>query len=192
MKKLFEEFKKFINRGNVVDMAIGVAVASAFTAIVTAFTNGFISPLLALLSGESTMADMKWVIKEEILEGETVVQSEVAILWGAFLQAAINFVIIALVLFLILKIVAVIHAHALKIQKEVHDHFSDEDEKQKEAEEKAKAEAEALARAEAEEKEEELRIAREKEAALEKFRQDEIALLTRISELLDSNTDKKQ
>ena len=50
MKKLFEEFKKFISRGNVVDMAVGVAVAGAFTAIVNAFTKGFISPLLALLS----------------------------------------------------------------------------------------------------------------------------------------------
>ena len=47
MKKLFEEFKKFIKRGNVVDMAVGVAVAAAFTAIVTAFTKGFITPLLS-------------------------------------------------------------------------------------------------------------------------------------------------
>ena len=50
MRKFFEEFKKFITRGNVVDMAVGVAVAGAFTKIVNAFTAGFVTPLISLLS----------------------------------------------------------------------------------------------------------------------------------------------
>ena len=53
MRKFWQDFKKFISRGNVIDMAVGVAVATAFTAIVTAFTKGFISPLIALMTGHS-------------------------------------------------------------------------------------------------------------------------------------------
>ena len=66
MRKFWEDFKKFIKRGNVVDMAVGVAVASAFTAIVTAFTKGFINPLLALLSNSSNQEELKWIIKEGV------------------------------------------------------------------------------------------------------------------------------
>ena len=67
-KGFWAEFKKFISKGNVVDMAVGVAVATAFTAIVTAFTKGFIAPILSLLSHDATLADMKWVLRPEVAE----------------------------------------------------------------------------------------------------------------------------
>ena len=108
MKKFWQDFQKFIKRGNVVDMAVGVAVATAFTAIVTAFTKGFINPLLALLSNNSNQEELKWVIRPEIINPETeeVIQSEVALLWGSFVQAIINFVIVALSLLIVMRIVS--------------------------------------------------------------------------------------
>ena len=196
MKKLWAEFLKFIKRGNVVDMAVGVAVASAFTAIVTAFTKGFISPLLALLSGESDMASMKWVLREQVLaeDGVTVEVAEVAILWGAFVQAIIDFLIIALALFIVMKVAAAMRDRAIRIHAEVKNAITHEDDKAAEAarieaEEKAKAEAEAAEAARLAEQErikEEERLAAEKKKAEER-RESEIALLTEIRDLLKNS-----
>lgn len=184
MKKFWADFQKFISRGNVVDMAVGVAVASAFTAIVTAFTKGFISPLLALLSGESHLEEMKWIIREEILDGETVVQAEVSILWGSLLQAVINFLIVALVLFTVMRIASAISARAKKLSTDVKNLISNEDEKAAaeaaaaEAAAKEAAEKEAAAAAEAE------RLAKEKEQAEISHRENQEALLREIRDLL--------
>ncbi len=122
MKKFWEDFKKFITRGNVVDMAVGVAVATAFTAIVTAFTKGFITPLLALLSPfASDLTDMKWIIRPEevsIVDGvETIVNAEVALMWGAFVQKIIDFLIIAFALFLVMRIVSAVMSYSKKIRE---------------------------------------------------------------------------
>ena len=186
MKKFWEDFKKFIKRGNVVDMAVGVAVASAFTAIVTAFTKGFINPLLALISNNSTQADLKWIIRPEIKDPvtEEIIQSEVALLWGGFVQAIINFVIVALTLFIVMRIVSAFSNRAKKLSTDVKNLLSDEDEKAaaaaeaaKLAEEEAKA-AEEAARLEAENAE------KAKLAAEEERKVREEALLTEIRDLL--------
>ena len=153
MKKLFAEFKKFIKRGNVVDMAVGVAVATAFTKIVNAFTAGFISPLIALITGESDLASMKSIIKPELLDANgEVIQKEVAILWGSFIQAIIDFLIIAIVMFTVMQIAASLNKRAERIRKEIHEKFAAEElaaKRKAEEEALAKAEAEALAKAEA-------------------------------------------
>ena len=91
MKKFLEEFKEFALKGNVMDMAIGVIIANAFAAIVTAFTESFIQPLLGLVGG----AEVHGTIP--------IPGSEQAIDYGAFLTAVINFLIVAFVLFIILK-----------------------------------------------------------------------------------------
>ena len=171
MKKFWQDFKKFITRGNVIDMAVGVAVASAFTAIVTAFTKGFISPLLALLTNDSDLAEMKYVIRPEVVEvaadgTETVITAEVALLWGAFVQKIIDFLIIALTLFLVMRIASAVMAHSAKIRENMKNALTDEDEK-------AAAEAAAAAAAaQAAKEKEEARLAREE------------ALLTEIRDLL--------
>ena len=173
MKKFWEDFKKFITRGNVVDMAVGVAVATAFTAIVTAFTKGFISPLLALLTGDSSLDAMTWILKPavvEILEDgtESIVQPAVEILWGTFVQKVIDFLIIAFVLFLVMRIASAVAAHSAKVRERIKNALTDEDEKA------ALAAAEAAAKAEAEAK-----IAKEEER-----KNAEIELLTEIRDLL--------
>ena len=147
----WEDFKKFIKRGNVVDMAVGVAVATAFTAIVTAFTKGFITPLLALLTGNTATAELKWVIRPEVVNEQTgeVITAEVAILWGGFIQAIIDFLIVAFVLFLILRIVSQIGSRVKKL-------LENEEKLAAEKAAKEKADAEAAAK-----KAEEDRIAKE-------------------------------
>ena len=197
MKKLFEEFKKFISRGNVVDMAVGVAVAGAFTAIVNAFTKGFISPLLALLTNDSDLASMKWVLREEIvnIEGE-ITQTEVAILWGGLVQAILDFLIIAVTLFAVIKIWAAVTKRAKAINEQLQKKIHEQELAEKaEAEAKAKAEAEAKAAeeaaikaaAEAEQaaKLEEAKAACEKEAQLvREQKKEELALLREIRDYL--------
>ena len=111
MKKFFNEFKTFISRGNVVDMAIGVIIGGAFSAIVTALTNKIFMPLInwivyACTGGSSV--NLITVLNGEayLIEdgGKMVVNPEcIFIDWGAFIIAIINFLLIALVLFLIIK-----------------------------------------------------------------------------------------
>ena len=110
MKKFFADFKKFISRGNIVDMAIGVVVGSAFSAIVTAFTQKIIMPfinyLLALIFGdENGLASIYTYLKLVRDEaGEIDLAKSIYIDWGAFITAVINFLIIALTLFIVLKV----------------------------------------------------------------------------------------
>ena len=180
MKQIFGDFKKFVNRGNVVDMAIGVAVASAFTSIVNAFTKGVVSPIIALLTDSSHLEDAKWIIREEVLDGETVVVAEVAILWGLILQSVINFILIAAVLFTVMRIAASIRERANKIRTKVINKFTDADERAAEEEARAKAEAEEAERLAAEQERIE-KEAKEAEAA-RLVRQEQ--LLTEIRDLL--------
>lgn len=91
MKKFFAEFKEFINRGNVVDMAVGIMVGAAFKAIVDSLVNNIISPLIGLLI-RVNFNDL------------AVTVFGVSVQYGAFIMAILNFVIIAFVLFVILKL----------------------------------------------------------------------------------------
>ena len=107
MKKFFADFKKFISRGNIVDMAIGVIVGSAFSAIVTAFTNKVVMPfinLLLSLGGENGLDGAYTYLKKVYTNGALNNDKSIFIDWGAFITAIINFLIIALTLFIILKV----------------------------------------------------------------------------------------
>ena len=100
----FGEFKKFIARGNVVDMAVGVVVGAAFTAIVNQLVQGIINPLIGKLFGDINLSDLKVVLTEAVLDAEGVVtKPEVAIMYGAFIQAIINFLLVAFSVFLIVR-----------------------------------------------------------------------------------------
>ena len=85
------DFKKFLLRGNVVDLAVGVVIGAAFALVVTAFVSSFITPLLGLLMGGGSLADKVFTI------GET--GDETTFAWGAFLDALIAFVLTAAAIF---------------------------------------------------------------------------------------------
>lgn len=98
MKSFFAEFKKFITRGNVLDMAVGVVVGSAFTAIVNSLVKDILNPIIGLITGGIDFSNLKIVLKPA--SGEV---AELAIRYGLFINAIIQFVLIAFVLFLIVK-----------------------------------------------------------------------------------------
>lgn len=110
MKKFFGEFKKFITRGNVLDMAVGVIVGGAFTAIVNALSNNILKPIinwiLAAIMGKDALSDVYTFLKPAYADqAQTIIDLENSIYidWGAFINAIINFILIALVLFCIVK-----------------------------------------------------------------------------------------
>ena len=114
MKKLAAEFKKFITRGNVVDMAVGVLVGSSFTAIVNGLSNFILKPLinwlLSLVFGEGPLTDVYTFLNREYTTteaGETIIDlaNSIYIDWGSFINAILNFFLIAIVLFVIVKII---------------------------------------------------------------------------------------
>jgi len=106
MKKFFEEFKAFIAKGNVMDMAVAVVVGGAFSKIVNSLVNDVIMPLVSLAVGGLSVTDWKWVIKPEVLGADgAVVTAETALRYGTFLQNIIDFLIIAFCIFLVLKAV---------------------------------------------------------------------------------------
>lgn len=95
MKNLIGEFREFINRGNVMDMAVGVIIGAAFTAIVTSLTSDIINPLIKLVTGGNGAEVAGLTIP--------VAGTENGIDFGAFISAVINFLIVAWVVFLIVK-----------------------------------------------------------------------------------------
>lgn len=107
MKKFFKEFKEFITRGSVLDMAVGVIVGSAFTAIVTALSNNILKPIinwiLTLIFGQNSLSDIYTYLKKVEVDGVVDLTQSIYIDWGAFINAIINFIIIAFVLFVIVK-----------------------------------------------------------------------------------------
>ena len=100
---MIKEFKEFALKGNLVDIAVAFVMGAAFNRVVTAFTGGLVSPLVGMLTGKD-LSQNKWVLKEQIKDAAgTVTQPEVALMWGAFLTAIIDFIIVAFVMFLIIK-----------------------------------------------------------------------------------------
>jgi large conductance mechanosensitive channel len=100
---LFKEFKDFAVKGNVMDMAIGVVIGGAFGKIVTSLVSDIIMPLIGAVTGGLTFTEWKWVIREAIMDGETVVKPELALTWGNFLQVIFDFIIIAFCIFMVVK-----------------------------------------------------------------------------------------
>lgn len=111
MKKFFEEFKKFITRGNVIDLAVGVTVGSAFTAIVNSVSNNVLKPVInwviGVVIGANTLSDCYTFLGKPVTDasGNIDLAQSVYIDWGALLNAIINFFVIAFVLFCIVKAV---------------------------------------------------------------------------------------
>ena len=116
-KTIIGEFKEFISRGNVMDMAVGVIIGGAFTKIVNSVVSDIITPALGLLTGNVDFAELKVVLSEAVMEGETVVKEELAIRYGVFLDALINFFLIAVCVFLMVKVINTIKTKAEVLKK---------------------------------------------------------------------------
>ena len=101
-KSMWQEFKEFISRGSVMDLAVGVIMGGAFTSIVNSLVNDIIMPGVGVLLGGLNFAELKYTMTS--LDG-TVVE----IMYGNFIQAIVNFIIVAFVIFLIVKAINNIH-----------------------------------------------------------------------------------
>lgn len=158
LKKFAQEFKAFITRGNVVDLAVAVIIGAAFSAIVTAFTNGIIMPLINWavggedgLSGVITMLKPAYMLDE--ITGEKIIDmaNSIYIDWGTFINAIIDFLLVALVLFIIIKVFMSLQNAAKGINvkaKKRAEKLAKKLQKQGLSEEEAKAQAEAQLSAE--------------------------------------------
>ncbi|MBR6796119.1 MAG: large-conductance mechanosensitive channel protein MscL [Clostridia bacterium] len=105
-KGFFTEFKEFISKGSIIDMAVGVIVGGAFKDIVNSLVADIIMPIVGKIIGTKSISDLKWVITEAVPADEAngvAEVAEVAVKYGAFIQHIIDFIIIALCLFVVIK-----------------------------------------------------------------------------------------
>ncbi len=122
MKNFFAEFKKFITRGNVLDMAVGVIVGGAFTAIVNGLTNNILKPIinwiLALILGNNGLESAVTILSPSYTaEGVLDLANSIYIDWGAFISAIINFFLIAFILFSIVRAINFANSELARAQK---------------------------------------------------------------------------
>lgn len=183
-KGFWAEFKEFIAKGNVIDMAIGVVIGGAFKDIVNSLVANIITPCISLLTGKSSFSELVWEMKAGVpavlAEDGTVVTEEVlpvVLEYGIFIQKIIDFVIIALTIFVVIKVATTLrnHSEALMQKLEAEKYAAE----QKKAEEEAAAKAEAEAAAAAAEAAEKADI-----EATRKAQQETALLLGEIKELL--------
>ena len=118
MKKFFEEFKAFIAKGNVVDMAVAVIIGGAFGKIVTSLVNDIIMPLIGLLVGGLNVTDWKIELKlaEILLDG--TVKDAIYLNYGNFIQLVIDFLIVAFCIFVALKVILAMQTKFAKKKEE--------------------------------------------------------------------------
>lgn len=165
MKKILKEFKEFITRGNVIDLAVGMIIGAAFTAIVTALVNGVFKPLINAIP----MGDMSGLITMLVAKDATGalvsetglpvdLSQSVYINWGDLIMAIVNFLLTAIILFAIIKAINTVRESAekfggVKIDKELKAELKAKGMNKKQMQEYVlaqKAEEEAKAAAEAE------------------------------------------
>lgn len=192
-KSFWGDFKKFISKGNVIDLATAVVIGTAFNKIVNGLVNFILTPLISLMIDGIDMTSWKYIIREEVLDdaGEVVV-SELSLQYGAWLQTVIDFLVVALFIFLALRFILrakekfnekekAKRAEADRIKKEEADRIA--------AEEKAEADRIAAeAKAEAE------RAAEEERRIREKFlyeSEEQVALLRDIKDLLGNMNNRE-
>ena len=101
--KIFKEFKDFAVKGNMIDIAIGVIIGASFNKLVDVLVKDIILPPLSLLTGGIHWGDKKFILKEAVVEGEKVVSNEIAIGYGNFIDATLDFLIIGFTIFVIVK-----------------------------------------------------------------------------------------
>lgn len=187
MRKFFKEFKEFICRGNVFDMAVGLIIATAFNKIVSSMVNDILMPLVTWATGAASLADLSIVLRRDAAGVPTLTWA-----YGNFIQTVIDFLIVALSIFLMVKLVNGYRKRA----EEAHAHINKRDNREVYMQLKAKAKAEnrklKVVIAEYEAEQEALKKAEEaKKAEAEKLAHPgEEALLIEIRDLLKNQPTK--
>jgi large conductance mechanosensitive channel len=149
----FADFKKFITKGNVIDLAVAVVIGSSFNAITNGLVKFIINPCISILTGGISLDEWKTILRHEVLDESGAVETaEVAILWGEWVQTIIQFFIIALSVFIFVRII-----------KKMTDKLRHKEIEAQKAAEAKKKEADAAAAAAA------AAVAAEKEAQLQAF-----------------------
>ncbi len=144
MKKLFKEFKAFISRGNVMDLAVGMIIGAAFTAIITAVVNGILKPLINAIPGTDNTSALQVVLREPSFdELGNVIKEAVILDFGSVISAVITFLLTALLLFIIVKAFNTMKTKAEEAKEKAIKLFEKKEEKP--AEEAATAEEPAPA-----------------------------------------------
>lgn len=105
MKKIAKEFREFISRGNVMDMAVGVIVGGAFGKITSSLVNDVFMPFLGWVIGDIDLTALNITLSPAVMQGDTVVKEAVVVGIGNFIATIIDFLLIALVVFLFVKAV---------------------------------------------------------------------------------------
>lgn len=203
MKGLWTEFKKFISRGNVVDMAIGVVIGTAFTAIVNAVTKGILMPLVnwavVAATGGQGLEGLRTVLGDPVIDSTTGAIDWAAtsyIDWGTFINSIIDFFLIALLLFTILKVFTSLRnaskgltgEEAQARREKIKQYRKEQGLSFKAASEKVDAEI-----AEAKKAEEEAKAAAEAaEAAKPKVDEETLRVLSEIRDMLQSEKQNKE
>ena len=149
MKQFFQDFKKFLMRGNVIDMAVGVIIGGAFTKIVNSMVNDILTPLINLATGSKDLTGFKIALNGQpltVLDPETGIAIEnpecISMNIGNLIDSMLNFLLIAILLFTIVKVVARMQKIRERIQEEIH--AKEIEQARKEEETKRLAEEEAL------------------------------------------------
>ena len=153
-KGFFAEFKEFITRGNVLDMAVGVIIGGAFTAIVTALTSGILQPIInyiiGKIIGDGSLEAARTVLDHYVITDGTVTKNwwpsmgaipagfsvdwaaTNYIDWGAFISAIINFLLVALILFLIIRTINRVHKAGQEAKAKIEEKVEEKEEEKKE------------------------------------------------------------
>ncbi len=183
-RKFWSEFKQFITKGNIIELAIAMVMGTAFNAIVKGLVDFIITPATTFLIGSTVdLSELKYILREAAEATETTpAVTEIAIKYGSFIQTIINFLIIALSIFVTLKI----YMKALKVMNRREEAKKKAEEAKKKAEEeKKKAEAALLA-------EEEKKKAEAEKAVREQFYRDAASTAQILSEIRDLLSEKSQ
>ncbi len=100
---MLKEFKEFALKGNLLDIAVGFVMGAAFNTVVKTFTTGIVSPIVGLLF-KADFKDLKWVLRDGVINEEGITEGELILEYGTFLTAVLDFIIVAFVMFMMVKL----------------------------------------------------------------------------------------
>ncbi|MFA5178262.1 MAG: large-conductance mechanosensitive channel protein MscL [Candidatus Paceibacterota bacterium] len=117
MFKFFKEFKEFAIKGNIIDLAVAVIIGGAFGKIISSLVADVIMPLATLFTGGSSFNDLKIVLRQPLIEGENILRTAVVMNIGTFIQNIVDFLIIAVSIFLMIKVITKLKEQVVKEEK---------------------------------------------------------------------------